>query len=143
MLMYAKAGEPQSLGYILQFLQSFTVWADREEPAACQVAPRGCSVPALKETTATPEVPWLGTLRSFFCLFVSGACIATSLKEKLLPRTHSFTSEPGGRSCLNLGGSWTTEVLRRNEVGREVGRCFHVRTETCAAHQAGAPGDRM
>jgi hypothetical protein len=55
------------------FLYFYSMWVDREEAAACQVAHTGCSVLMVKETTDSLEVYWLGTLWSFVCLFVS-AC---------------------------------------------------------------------
>lgn len=58
-LCMQRQGSPRPWGAFELFLHFFSVRLDREETAACQVAHRGCSVPALKKTTATPEVYWL------------------------------------------------------------------------------------
>lgn len=125
--MYARQESPGPRGAFVLFLHFFSVWVDRGEAAGCQVAHRGCSVLALKKTTDTPEVYWLGILQSFVCLFfVSGACIATSLKKKSLPRTDSFIVEPRRRSCLDRIDGWLHEGLMRR--GRWAGRVADVST---------------
>lgn len=78
------------------------------------------ALPALKETTDTPEVHWLAILRSFVCLFCFWRLHSNFSGEELGTQNRLLYCEPRGRSCLNHVDGRQDEVLMRQ--GRRAGR---------------------
>jgi len=63
-------------------LHFFSVWVEREETEACQVAHRGLSELVVEKTTDTPEVYWFETLLELCLPFHFCMCIEDFPKKK-------------------------------------------------------------
>lgn len=71
------------------FLHFFSVWVEREETEACQVAHRGLSELVVEKTTDTPEVYWFETLPQLSLPFHFYTCVKAFSKKKQFCSEHS------------------------------------------------------